>query len=47
MVRALLAEIDKAGMADRVTVQSFDWRTLALVASSRRIQRAYLRPPAR
>ncbi len=31
MVRALLAEIDKAGMARRVTIQSFDWRTLALV----------------
>lgn len=31
MVRALLAEIDKAGMADRVTIQSFDWRSLALV----------------
>jgi glycerophosphoryl diester phosphodiesterase len=31
MVRALLQEIDKAGMAQRVTVQSFDWRTLALV----------------
>ena len=27
MVRALLAEIDKAGMARRVTVQSFDWRS--------------------
>ena len=32
MVRALLAEIDKAGMNSRVTVQSFDWRTLTLVA---------------
>ncbi|PSJ19506.1 glycerophosphodiester phosphodiesterase, partial [Halomonas sp. ND22Bw] len=31
MVRALLAEIDRAGMADRVTIQSFDWRSLALV----------------
>ncbi len=31
MVRALLAEIDKAGMARRVTIQSFDWRTLVLV----------------
>ncbi len=31
MVRALLAEIDKAGMNARVTVQSFDWRTLTLV----------------
>ncbi|RZL68752.1 MAG: glycerophosphodiester phosphodiesterase [Variovorax sp.] len=31
MVRALLAEIDKAGMQQRVTVQSFDWRALAAV----------------
>lgn len=31
MVRALLAEIDHAGMAQRVTIQSFDWRSLALV----------------
>ena len=31
MVRALLAEIDKAGMAQRVTIQSFDWRSLPLV----------------
>jgi glycerophosphoryl diester phosphodiesterase len=29
--RALLAAIRKAGMEDRVTIQSFDWRTLALV----------------
>lgn len=29
--RALLADIRKAGMEDRVTIQSFDWRTLALV----------------
>jgi len=30
-VRALLAVIDAAGMADRVMIQSFDWRTLAIV----------------
>ena len=43
MVRALLAEIDKAGMAQRVTIQSFDWRTLALVRDQApQIQRAYL-----
>ncbi len=29
-VRALLAEIDKAGLADRVSLQSFDWRTLQI-----------------
>jgi glycerophosphoryl diester phosphodiesterase len=29
--RALLADIRKAGMEERVTIQSFDWRTLALV----------------
>lgn len=43
MVRALLAEIDKAAMAQRVTIQSFDWRTLALVRDQApQIQRAYL-----
>ncbi|KWT72497.1 MULTISPECIES: glycerophosphodiester phosphodiesterase [unclassified Variovorax] len=43
MVRALLAEIDKAGMGSRVTVQSFDWRTLALVGQwAPHLQRAYL-----
>ncbi|MES2532964.1 MAG: glycerophosphodiester phosphodiesterase [Pseudomonadota bacterium] len=43
MARALLAEIDKAGMADRVTVQSFDWRTLALVGQlAPQLPRAYL-----
>lgn len=43
MVRALLAEIDKAGMAGRVTVQSFDWRTLALVGQyAPQLPRAYL-----
>jgi glycerophosphoryl diester phosphodiesterase len=43
MVRALLAEIDKAGMASRVTIQSFDWRTLALVGQwAPQLPRAYL-----
>lgn len=43
MVRALLAEIDKAGMGQRVTVQSFDWRSLALVGQSApQMPRAYL-----
>jgi glycerophosphoryl diester phosphodiesterase len=43
MVRALLAEIDKSGMGPRVTVQSFDWRTLALVGQwAPQLQRAYL-----
>jgi glycerophosphoryl diester phosphodiesterase len=43
MVRALLAEIDKAGMAQRVTVQSFDWRTLALAGQwAPPLPRAYL-----
>nr|WP_256354530.1 glycerophosphodiester phosphodiesterase [Variovorax sp. dw_308] len=43
MLRALLAEIDKAGMASRVTIQSFDWRTLALVGQlAPDLPRAYL-----
>ena len=43
MVRALLAEIDKAGIGPRITVQSFDWRTLALVGQwAPQLQRAYL-----
>lgn len=43
MVRALLAEVDKAGMAQRVTVQSFDWRSLALVGQQApSMPRAYL-----
>jgi glycerophosphoryl diester phosphodiesterase len=46
MVRALLAVIDTAQMADRVTVQSFDWRTLALVAQlAPAMSRAYLSTP--
>ena len=43
MVRGLLAEIGKAGMAQRVTIQSFDWRTLALVGEvAPGMPRAYL-----
>ncbi|WP_432730833.1 glycerophosphodiester phosphodiesterase family protein [Variovorax sp. W6] len=43
MVRALLAEIDKANMAGRVTIQSFDWRTLTLVGKlAPQMPRAYL-----
>ena len=43
MVRALLAEIDKAQMGGRVTIQSFDWRTLALVGQlAPQLPRAYL-----
>jgi glycerophosphoryl diester phosphodiesterase len=43
MVRALLTEIDKYGMAPRVTIQSFDWRTLALVGQrAPQMRRAYL-----
>ncbi|RYY95651.1 MAG: glycerophosphodiester phosphodiesterase, partial [Comamonadaceae bacterium] len=46
MVRALLAEIDRAGMGRRVTVQSFDWRTLALVGQlAPQLPRAYLTSP--
>lgn len=46
MVRALLAEIDKAQMAGRVTIQSFDWRTLALVGQlAPQLPRAYLSSP--
>ena len=35
IVERLLATIDAAGMAGRVTVQSFDWRTLRLVQQAR------------
>ena len=46
MVRALLAEIDKAQMGGRVTIQSFDWRTLALVGQlAPQLPRAYLSSP--
>jgi len=40
---ALIAEIERAGMASRVTIQSFDWRTLSRVAQKApHIPRAYL-----
>ena len=43
MVRAVLAEIDRAGVAQRVTMQSFDWRILALVGElAAQMPRAYL-----
>lgn len=46
MVRALLAEIDKAQMGGRVTIQSFDWRTLVLVGQlAPQLPRAYLSSP--
>jgi glycerophosphoryl diester phosphodiesterase len=39
----LLADIDRAGMRRRVTIQSFDWRTLALVGElAPGLPRAYL-----
>jgi glycerophosphoryl diester phosphodiesterase len=41
--RALVGEIRKAGVASRTTIQSFDWRTLAVVArEAPEIARAYL-----
>jgi glycerophosphoryl diester phosphodiesterase len=41
--RALIAEIRRAGMAARATVQSFDWRTLAVVqAEAPEIATVYL-----
>ncbi len=39
MVEALVAVIREAGMASRVTIQSFDWRTLGCSRSSRRRSR--------
>ena len=43
MLRALLAEIEHAGMAKRVTIQSFDWRTLALAGQlAPQLPRAFL-----
>ena len=40
---ALVAEIERAGMASRVTIQSFDWRTLSRVGQKApHIPRAYL-----
>jgi glycerophosphoryl diester phosphodiesterase len=32
-VRAVLAEADKAGVGDRISLQSFDWRTLRIARS--------------
>ncbi len=41
--RALLAEVRKAGVATRTTIQSFDWRTLKLVErEAPEIRTAYL-----
>jgi glycerophosphoryl diester phosphodiesterase len=46
IVGALLDTIERAGMAQRVTIQSFDWRTLALVAQrAPTMPRAYLTSP--
>ncbi|HYP82640.1 glycerophosphodiester phosphodiesterase [Variovorax sp.] len=46
LVDALLEQIDRAGMADRVTIQSFDWRTLARVGQrAPGMPRAYLSSP--
>lgn len=43
MVRSLLDAIDQAGMAQRVTIQSFDWRALALAGRlAPQLPRAYL-----
>lgn len=40
---ALIAEIRRLGLADRATIQSFDWRTLAIAArAAPEIGRAYL-----
>jgi glycerophosphoryl diester phosphodiesterase len=41
--RALIAEIRRLGIADRATIQSFDWRTLGVAArEAPEIARAYL-----
>lgn len=41
--RTLIAEIRRLGLAPRATIQSFDWRTLAIVArDAPEIARAYL-----
>ncbi|MCM0021680.1 MAG: glycerophosphodiester phosphodiesterase [Tagaea sp.] len=41
--RALIAEIRSLGIAERTTIQSFDWRTLAIAArEAPEIARAYL-----
>lgn len=43
MTQALLADIERAGMTGRVTIQSFDWSTLAQVAEAApHMPRAYL-----
>jgi len=43
---ALLKEVRKAGVEARTTIQSFDWRTLAIVArEAPEVQRAYLSTP--
>ncbi len=43
MTRALLKVVHEAGMAQRVTIQSFDWRTLQLVQKiAPQIPRVYL-----
>ncbi|HMN78513.1 MAG TPA: glycerophosphodiester phosphodiesterase [Burkholderiaceae bacterium] len=43
LVHAVLTEIERAGVGARTTVQSFDWRTLALVRSrAPGLARAYL-----
>jgi len=43
MVRAILREVRRYGLESRVTIQSFDWRTLAIVArEAPQVQRAYL-----
>ncbi|UNX53194.1 glycerophosphodiester phosphodiesterase [Georgenia sp. TF02-10] len=43
LVPAVLAEIDRAGAADRVVLESFDWRVLPLVAAQApRLPRAAL-----
>jgi glycerophosphoryl diester phosphodiesterase len=46
IVDALLAEVDRAGVASRTTIQSFDWRTLARVGQrAPQVTRAYLSSP--
>ena len=49
--RALIAEIRRGGMAARSTIQSFDWRTLAVVQAEAPeipvVHLSFTRPPAR
>jgi glycerophosphoryl diester phosphodiesterase len=40
--RILLAEIERAAMMERVSIQSFDWRTLASVQSAASVPTVYL-----